>query len=156
MAPDMTVIFLDFDGVLHPEPATDEQAFCRRRHLWQILEACPLAEVVFSTSWREFHPMPELIQLATEGGGERFAGCFIGATPHAVREPGAYIARQVYRRERECRLWLAGNGQMQRPWLALDDFSAYFSPASPNLHLVDHKTGLTEADVIAIISRLGA
>lgn len=96
--------------------------------------------------------------MVQAGGGEDLAHRFIGRTPSigGASSQGAAMhhAGPFYRREMECRLWLADNGQQGRPWLALDDFDAYFSPSCPTLYLVDELTGLTEADVEALIERL--
>jgi len=140
------ILFLDFDGVLHPELPGRPDDFSSRPHLWEILRACPGVEVVFATAWRELHSFDELVVFATQGGGEDLAHRFIGATP---------VMQDVqYRREAECRQWLADSGQQGRPWLALEDFDSYFSPACPTLYMVDYRTGLTEPDVAMLIARL--
>lgn len=145
------ILFLDFDGVLHPEPSGDEGVFCRVSLLWQILRACPEAQVVFSTSWRSLHRPEELMDFATFGGGEDLAHRFIGSTPSIIQERDANIVGRVYNREAECLEWLRHHGA-NRPWLALDDYAVDFR--GPNLYLVDRRTGLTEADVAAIIGVL--
>ena len=147
------VLFLDFDGVLHPEILGQLDDFSCGLHLWNILRACPNVDVVFSTSWKGTYPVDELIAFATQGGGEDLAHRFIGTTPSVVREKGANYTGQYYRRETECRLWLAGNNRLES-WVALDDFAPYFSPACPSLCLIDQKTGLTEADAAMLIERL--
>lgn len=146
------ILFLDFDGVMHPDFAREKALFSATPLLWQVLEACPLVDVVFSTSWCETHPMSELIDFATQGGGEHLAGRFIGSTPSIVTERGANIT-QSYWRETEIKLWLAGNGQQGRTWMALDDFTEYFSPNCPNLILIDHITGLTADHLEMLIAR---
>jgi hypothetical protein len=146
------ILFLDFDGVLHPDFARGPALFSARPLLWQLLDACPHIEVVFSTSWREIHPVDELIGYVTSGGGERHARRFIGTTPRIVTERGANIA-QCYLREAEINLWLLGNGQKDRPWIALDDFTEYFSPACPNLVAIDHVTGLKPEHLEGLIAR---
>ncbi|HUX62225.1 HAD domain-containing protein [Sulfuricella sp.] len=152
------ILFLDFDGVLHPENPNRPEDFSCRPYLWQILRACPTVEVVFSTQWRDIHTVDDLVEFATQGGGEDLAHRFVGGTPliGGATSQGAVMHHAVpfYRREMECRLWLSDNGQQGRPWLALDDFDAYFTPACPMLYLVDHRTGLTEADVTVLIERL--
>jgi hypothetical protein len=108
--------------------------------------------------WRELHSIDDLVEFVTKGGGEDLAHRFIGRTPSigGASSQGAAScpAGPFYRREIECRLWLSENGQQNRPWLALDDFDTYFSPSCPKLYLVDELTGLTEADVTALIERL--
>lgn len=143
------ILFLDFDGVLHPEDHGGEIFSCLP-HLWEILRARPAVEVVFSTSWKEHHPLDELIGFATCNGGEDLAHRFLGCTPVIKPEDG----RDDYRRrEIECLAWLDSN---QRPahWLALDDIAYWFSFPCPNLYLVNYQTGLTAEDVAMIIARL--
>jgi hypothetical protein len=83
-----TILFLDFDGVLHPIQRS-EPDFCRLELLWKILRACPDVEVVFSTSWRKIYSPDEIIEFVTFGGGEDMAHRFIGSTPSIVTEVGA-------------------------------------------------------------------
>jgi hypothetical protein len=47
---------------------------------------------------------------------------------------------------------LRNNGGTLQPWLALDDTAVWFR--GDNLYLVDKLTGLTDADVSAIIQRI--
>lgn len=126
------ILFLDFDGVLHPDIPDRPEDFSCRLYLWQILRACPTVEVVFSTLWRELHSIDDLVEFVTKGGGEDLAHRFIGRTPSigGASSQGAAScpASPFYRREMECRLWLSENGQQNRLWLALDDFDAYFPP----------------------------
>ena len=143
----MTILFLDFDGVLHPKSTDQETVFCRVKLLWKILRACPDVEVVFSTSWREIHKFDELLDFVTYGGGEDLAQRFVGVNPSIVRNAG-----QIHQREDECLTWLVSNNQSQRPWLALDDTDCWF--VGPNLYLVNYETGLTDADVLAIVGRI--
>lgn len=150
----MTILFLDFDGVLHPKNTDRETVFCRVELLWKILRACPNLEVVFSTSWRELHKFDELLDFVTCGGGEDLAQRFIGVNPSIVLESGANLAGQIYQREDECISWLVTNNQSQRPWLALDDTDCWF--VGSNLYLVNSETGLTDADVLAIVGRINA
>lgn len=148
----MTILFLDFDGVLHPKNTDQETVFCCVELLWKILRACPNVEVVFSTSWRELHKFDELLDFVTYGGGEDLVRRFIGVNPSILLESGANHAGQLYQREEECLSWLVTNIQSHHPWLALDDADCWF--ARPNLYLVNPETGLTDADVLAIVGRI--
>ncbi len=142
------VIFLDFDGVLHGEGVEADGLFRCTPHLWTILRAVPEARVVFSTSWREKHPLDELVEFATFGGGEDLAGRFIGVTP-AV--PVLHGAGDYRRREIECLAWLEQNGMTRERWLALDDIAGWFTFPCPHLYLVHYESGLTATDAAAII-----
>lgn len=143
------ILFLDFDGVLHPENPERDADFTCNRYLWEVLRACPRVEVVFSTTWREFHPVDELVGFATNGGGEDLASRFIGVTPIIADHSGA-----PGRREQECRLWRTDHAQHTRSWIALDDFEEYFTVGCGNLYLVDHRVGLTAMDAFRLIQRL--
>lgn len=141
------VIFLDFDGVLHPH-VRHEPDFCCLPLLWQILRAIPEARIVFSTSWREDYRLEEITEFITYGGGEDLADRIIGRTPSLESE-------SMYgRRDLEILSWLDTNQHTGR-WLALDDMPEIFN-GNPNLYVVDGSTGLTETDVAAIVAILSA
>jgi hypothetical protein len=147
------ILFLDFDGVLHPNRRT-EPDFSRLPKLWEILRACPHVDVVLSTSWREIYSPAELLQHLTKNGGEDLLERIIGINPSVMREAAAYRTGTYFKRERECQAWLAGNGQQHRYWLALDDIADAFSPTCSNLYLTNDHTGLTDEDVANIIAIL--
>lgn len=142
------ILFLDFDGVLHGVMRR-EPDFCRAPLLWQILRACPSANVVFSTSWREIYRPDELVEFVTRDGGRDLAHRFIGQTPR-LHARSDYDPRLM-----ECLNWLQSNGHADSPWLALDDVPQNYNH-HPYLYLVDRTTGLTDADVAAIIQRIQA
>jgi len=153
------ILFLDFDGVLHPETMlTTRVEFEHRPLLWQILRSVPEVEVVFSTSWRTSHSLDELILLATKGGGEDLAHRFVGKNPvinKEMREQGDY----AHRRD-ECIQWIEENRARfpywirDIPWVALDDIAYWYGLPCFNLHMTDYRTGLTATDVAAIINKL--
>ena len=141
------IIFLDFDGVLHPSPTAGDTVFCCLPHLWTILRARPDIEVVFSSSWREVYDPDMMLDFITTNGGEDLLPRFIGSNPVLVNN------QCDYQREAECLAWLRGNGMLNRPWLALDDDSGKFRNPT-HLYLVDRQTGLTSADVTRILARV--
>lgn len=145
------IVFLDFDGVLHPETGNADDLFCCRPVLWEILRARLDVDVVFSTSWRESYRPDALLAFVTAQGGEDLRPRFIGQTPTVPVAPGADDYR---RRELECLAWLSENKRDPSRWLALDDVEYWFSHSSPNLYLVDYLTGLTDDDIAAILARL--
>ena len=148
------IIFLDFDGVLHPHDIeNDEYTFSRVSFLWQILRSCPDADVVFSTSWRITYKFEEMLSFVTYGGGEDLELRFIGATPSIVREKMSNKTGAA-RREQECRLWLLGNGHQKTSWIAIDDNAVFFTDDCSALYLVDKEIGLTEADVTNLITMI--
>ena len=150
---DRTILFVDFDGVCHPDLYTVE--FGKAKHLWSILRACPQVECVLSTSWREHYTFERMVEFVTFGGGEDLEHRFIGATPSLLREKNAYYGKPVYAREAECRAWILGNNRQLRHWLAIDDIADWFSPApNPHFYWVNPKSGLTEEDARVIIEMM--
>lgn len=83
-------LFLDFDGVLHPETNAAVE-FCSAPLFWRVLREAPAIEVVFSTSWRELMPQPVLREAAMPAGRDVIYllgdvhGCFDHILP-ALRE----------------------------------------------------------------------
>lgn len=154
------ILFLDFDGVLHPELSGVEE-FCCAPVLWAVLRDCPHVEVVFSTSWRESFPQQDLVRYATAGGGEDLASRFIGVTPIPEVARRSFVQYGLQpepdsRRSRECEIevWRHANNATQRPWVAVDDVAWWFSEDCPNLYLVNYKIGLQMADLATLIERL--
>jgi len=146
------ILFLDFDGVLHPETIErGDELFCCCSHLWSVLEALPSVEVVFATTWRNKYRFEELVALVTAGGGEYLASRFVGATPDVLRNASGDTYRN---REVECLAWLCGNGQSSREWIAVDDVASGFSFPQPRLVLIDPAMGLTANDVDRVLARL--
>jgi hypothetical protein len=147
------ILFLDFDGVLHPFPmGPSDKPFSAILPLWSILEASPNLSVVITSTWREKHAFEDLVALLVARGGERFSDRFLGTTPimesSADYEPGI--------RQREIESWLADNAPPNTPYLILDDIEEYFDANCKNLYLVDGTTGLTERDVGMVAMWLSA
>ena len=141
------ILFLDIDGVLHPDPAKVAAAFCRRHLLWKVLIARPQLKVVISSDWRLHHSLPKLAAWITKGGGEALASRIAGVTPVLQ------AARHEYRgREKECLVWLEENAS--ESWLALDDVASNFTFGTSHVCLIDYRTGLTDADVESILGRV--
>lgn len=146
VAPTTMIIFLDIDGVLHPK-YIGAKYFCRTELLWKILRAAPHVQVVFSSSWRVIYRYDELVEFVTCDGGEDLAHRFIGQTP-SIKVKSDCDARDL-----EIQNWL-DTSKHTGHWLALDDMPELFHGGHPNLYLVNGATGLSEADVAAIIQRI--
>lgn len=145
------VLFLDFDGVLHPVHAEVDQLFLAIPLLEQVLRGFPLLDVVISSSWREVHPLDEMQEYFSPDIGNRIIG-ITPARPELSKVPDDLWS---YVREGECAVWIARHRPWV-PWIAVDDDAWRFKPHSKRLFLVDGKTGLTEASVDALRTRLQA
>lgn len=145
------ILFLDFDGVLHPTSADADGLFCCTPHLWSILQQHPELRVVFSTSWRERHTLDDLTNFATFGGGEDLASRFISVTPTLSERPEVLDYRH---RRLECESWLADNS-WEGPWLAIDDMIKLWGFGEDRrVYIVDYRHGLRDHDVAAVAARI--
>lgn len=50
-------LFLDFDGVLHPDPRVAQFKFCQRNPIEGILREFPQVDPMLLTNWRLRYPM---------------------------------------------------------------------------------------------------
>ncbi|MDZ7651851.1 MAG: HAD domain-containing protein [Burkholderiaceae bacterium] len=136
----MTILFLDFDGVLHPDPCRDPaRLFEHAPRLAAALASFTQLAVVLSTAWRTHHPVDELAAHLPPPLRAKVVGatqCF-----HAIERRPALVP---YRRQAECQHWI----DSERPgaaWLALDDRAAEFEPYCDRLIVTRSATGLDEA-----------
>jgi hypothetical protein len=123
------ILFLDFDGVLHPDPCTQEgRLFENAPRLARVLDGFPAVGVVLSTSWRTVRTEPELLERLPESLRPRV----LGATPRRsdFTPPTELLP---YRRHAECMRWLEEHGMAAGPWWALDDRAEWFKPYCENL-----------------------
>lgn len=137
-----TVLFLDFDGVLHPDPCRDRRRLFE--HAPRLAAAlAPFADltVVLSTSWRNEIQLADLAQHLPRSLRERLVG--VTESFHAIDCAPALVP---YRRQAECQNWI----DTERPgahWLALDDRASGFQPYFEQLILTRSDTGLDESSV---------
>lgn len=123
------VVFLDFDGVLHPEPCYEkDRLFCCLPRFENALLDFPFVDIVISSTWRETRTLPELRALFSPS----FAGRIIGVTP-SWKDHQNLLERIGYQRQTEIEAWLRESGEPWRPWVAIDDKSYLFKPFLPNL-----------------------
>lgn len=140
------VLFLDFDGVLHPEPATAEILFCSLPILYAVLVARPAARVVVTSDWRLKHSAEQLSEMLFRGRPE-FRDRFAGVTPIFPEYRFEYRGR-----EREIEAWLQINGMTE--WIAIDDVAGNFTHGSRRVFLTDYRTGLVSQDIDRLLKRI--
>lgn len=56
----MPILFLDFDGVLHPEHCHESKHFCCLPFLEGVLREIPDCELVITSTWRLHKPLDDL------------------------------------------------------------------------------------------------
>jgi hypothetical protein len=148
----MTTLFLDFDGVLHPEHCHASLHFCRLGIFEQAMRRVADVQIVISSTWRFEKTLAELRACFAADIAARITGCCpLYTRLHDVPE---HLAG--YEREAECAAWLRQQGLAWSPWLAVDDRSWLFRPFNRNLLLVDGRTGLDQPTCELLIHRLAA
>jgi len=136
----MAVLFLDFDGVLHPDPCRDAaRLFEHAPRLAAALAPFSDLDVVLSTAWRTHLDaaalaarLPPALRAKVVGATPRFAD---------IDCPRALVP---YRRQAECQHWI----DRERPgseWIALDDRASGFEPYCERLIATRSDTGLDES-----------
>jgi HAD domain in Swiss Army Knife RNA repair proteins len=144
------ILFLDFDGVLHPDPCTDPaRLFERAPKLTGVLQAFPEVSIVLSTSWRTHLPLSALTEPLPAVVRERV----IDITPEFSRS-SAPAQLVPYRRQAECTQWLHAQGEAETQWLALDDRASLFAPYCEQLILCESMQGLTDATAARLYGAL--
>ena len=123
------LLFLDFDGVLHPYFGPEQNYFCRLDFLMDALGSNTKGlEVIISSSWRFHYPFDEILGHFPEAMQKIIAG----ATPEI--EPGRH------QRYREICAYLS-QYKRAHDWRALDDDIMGFPKNCTQLIACDHRIG---------------
>jgi hypothetical protein len=133
------ILFLDIDGVLHPDPPGRNELFNRLPLFEAALKSLRHVEIVVSSAWRETRTLGELRLLFSDD----IAIKIIGVTPffNAISPPADLVP---YPRHAEIDAWLKSSGRSSSQWVAIDDRNYWFKPFLSNLIVCDATTGLTE------------
>ena len=146
----MATLFVDFDGVLHPEHCHESKHFACLPVLENALRAVPEWQVVVTSTWRLQVPLDELRGRFSPDISWRV----ISETPRFSTLVGTPPTLVGYEREAECNAWLREHDMAYLPWLAVDDRSWLYRPFCKSLFLVDGRTGLTPSAGAELAARL--
>ncbi len=135
------LLFLDFDGVLHPGSGAPGDVFGQAPALEAAL-APWRCDSVISSSWRFHAPVQAILQQLPQGLSRRVVSCTGPA--HVGRWP----------RYHEIRAWLDINGG-RASWRALDDAAFEFPDACPQLIRCNPRTGFGAREAQAVHAWLG-
>lgn len=149
--PAVQILFLDFDGVMHPEFCNESKHFVHRDTFETVMRSAPQVELVISSTWRQKRSLDVLKTLFSHDVASRI----IGTTPLYAQLEDVPDTLQGYEREAECRDWLRQHGRAAQEWLALDDRSWNFRPFNRNVFLVDGSVGLCPNTAQTLLERLG-
>ena len=140
------ILFLDFDGVLHPAnaPVGADTDFCCLPLLEDWLRQHTQVNVVISSSWRELMPLEKLRQFFSQDIRHRV----VDACPKLPSDMDYEFVRHA-----EILAWLDAS-QYQGPWLALDDAVHLFPPDCQELIACPKDTGLGLMVIEALNTKL--
>jgi hypothetical protein len=135
----MPILFVDFDGVLHPTRSDSEERvpyFLWLPHLVNALQPYPGVRIVVSSTWRHAYPRQELVKLLGPLGSR-----VAGVTP-SLSDSTRYAEIKRYA--------VRANASM---WLALDDDDdGWPSDERHRLILTNPATGISAPTRIAELS----
>ena len=129
------LLFLDFDGVLHPTYFAGESPFSRA-HLLEETLALFSPKIVISSSWRFTHNLEKLQKTIPN----HISSLIIGATGQAVIGKHPRFA--------EIQNYLRGYGSAD--WKALDDSYWEFPNPCPRLIRCNPNTGITDRQILEL------
>ena len=118
------ILFLDFDGVLHPQydgqQVPLEVVFCHLSRFEAVMRCFPNVDIVISSTWREQFDLSSLRARFSSDIALRI----IGVTPLSADLPPANKPKT-----RECEIinWLQVNNRQGEEWIAIDDCAWQFN-----------------------------
>ncbi len=127
----MILLFLDFDGVLHPAPPhnRDVGVFSCLEKFEAVLRDFPELKIVISSSWREQFDLDMMRSFFADDIAARIIGVL----------PSPWTSRQ-----KEIKHYLAENNFSALPWIVLDDAAAEFSADLHNFILCNTERGFDD------------
>ena len=131
--PHRKIVYLDFDGVLHPTSPVTEGLFSRA-HLLEPLFNDGLASIVISSSWRFTHLLPALKAKLPDS----LAKCVIGMTGDAMTGKHARY-QEIIHHTKELEPGIS--------WCALDDSYWEFPTGCKELIRCNPNTGIGPKEV---------
>lgn len=139
------IVFLDFDGVTHPEFCDVDALFGRLPLIEAVLREFETVRIVISSSWRVHHSLDVMREFFSPDMAQRV----IDVTPikeEEARDGGVVVVPNRFERQLECEAWLEKNRPRGTPWLAIDDMPYLFKPQCPHLLPTHPLSGFTQDD----------
>lgn len=135
------ILFLDFDGVLHPDyenyDLPDIELFCNLQRLEETLRDFPDVDIVISSMWRFQFTLDQLRTRFSPDIATRIIGKLLQSEYFDLN----YVRA---RREKEILRWLVDAERTTEPWVALDDCAWNFQLYLDHLVVCNGYTGFNE------------
>jgi hypothetical protein len=131
------ILFLDFDGVLHPSMCPSEKQLSQAPLLAGLMTEFP-CRIVISSSWRFQYTLEQLKKILPKA----ISNQVIGMTGDACE--GAY------QRYQEIKRYLEVHDKSLSDWKALDDSHNEFPKDCGNLIICSHITGLGQKQIMEV------
>ena len=138
------LVFLDFDGVMHPAGCDTSRYFCNLAAFEAVMREHTNVAIVIASTWRNAYPLSELKRHFSPDIGSRI----VGKTPTWEDESDEHI------RYREIRDFLKHPKLAGLRWIAVDDSEFEFPPGCGNLLVCDSTRGFDAAAADALRKRL--
>lgn len=130
------ILFLDFDGVLHPWGCPRDEYFRYLSRLEAVLRDYGHVEIVICSDWRFTHSLTELKAKFAHDIADRV----IGQTPSLILDQEDYAGlRRV-----EAMQYLKANKLDPNRWCALDDWPRLWEPVDGRIIRCENEFGESE------------
>jgi hypothetical protein len=127
----VTLVFLDFDGVMHPVGCDPARYFCQRDLFEAVMREHPQVRIVITSTWRHAYPMAEIKRFFSPDIAERI----VGKTPTHEDDGDDHV------RYLEIRKVLQNPKVAGARWIAIDDSDHEFPQGCANLVLCSPQRG---------------
>jgi hypothetical protein len=125
------LLFIDFDGVLHPVHSDRADHFCMLKNFESVIREFPVVRIVISSTWRQAYSLTHLKSLFSSDVAARI----IGKTPDCEDSSDEHI------RFKEIRQYLNQPSMLAMKWIAVDDAEFEFPESCQNVLLCDPQRG---------------
>ena len=141
------IVFLDFDGVLHPEIANNNADLFNRLPLIEdVLREFPGVEIVISSAWRLKYSDPiKAVEELRKHFSPDISNRVVGVTPdHAkMDDHDSPEGLSRYTRHWECETWMRAKRLPGARWMAIDDRAFMFRPFTQHLMTLNRLEAFT-------------
>ena len=142
------IVFLDFDGVLHPEVLQSSNKLLERLpFVEEVLREYPEVEIVISSAWRQRYDDSELAvsQLRKHFSAD-ISLRVVGVTPdqRKLSKKDSPESLTRYSRHWECESWIRTYRSPGTRWMAIDDRDYLFRPFTEHLMALHRMEAFTQ------------